>query len=104
MGVCTVCGKQQADEGHKTCTKCRTKNNLFNKYKRRRKSEEKKIIKDSLNLCHKCGRNERLNDKLVCQECYDILLPRMEKARKAVDRDYHWWKQDNEQIFKKGDV
>ena len=52
LGLCTKCGKRKADEGYRTCTKCRKKNTEYNRTRNYKKENNSDRIKQD--LCYFC--------------------------------------------------
>lgn len=61
MGVCTKCGKNDADDGSKLCKECRTKIKA--------ESVELREWRKEKNLCPRCGKNALVGNEKTCIEC-----------------------------------
>lgn len=83
QGICVDCGKEKADEGYVTCTKCRTKQRIS--------SQERREFYKSLGICPRCGKNKLFGDERSCPECLAenaIIKKRSREKLKKTDMDY----------------
>ncbi len=79
-GICTVCGKEEAQEGGYLCAACRTKRraryaSLSSEKKREynenatRHRKERREFRKKHGICVQCGQRPAAKDRYCCKEC-----------------------------------
>lgn len=82
------------EEGKKSCRICRIR--------RTKKVNKKREYNELNNICNLCSKNQRLENKRVCLNCYNNCIKKLEKANKnRVKQNNHYWNLDNKIIFRK---
>lgn len=81
LGICTRCGKRQADYNFKTCGICRNKTKLYKQGKYGKPSRSERV---QIGLCYFCD-NPVKDGYKVCEKHYQMNLEkaRSEKANEA---------------------
>ena len=85
QGMCTRCGKREAETGYSTCSICRIKSTTYkrNKYGHPNRSEERL----ELGICYFCDNPVKPGLK-VCEYHHNQNI----EASKKVDREKHIWR------------
>lgn len=86
QGLCVMCGVEKADEGYKSCSKCREKR------KRRTDRKEKPYTRNewmSQCKCAICGKDELVPNKKVCYNCYAVRLKAIAKCHEKTGMGFN---------------
>ena len=83
-GLCVYCGKAKADEGFKTCTKCRNKQKIKKRIRDAKKNYKLEIKREWIanGKCWLCGEPVYNHSKL-CEEHYIKSLNYAKKSKEA---------------------
>lgn len=72
-GLCVRCGKRQPESGKFSCTRCIRKQSQYKQNAFQRKGGTPRWLAMDLGLCAVCCKHPKMNDKKVCQSCYDTI-------------------------------
>lgn len=97
QGICTRCGKRQAEYGKAKCGICLAKDVEMHKRKRFDKPNIKEYRKEN-RLCYYCGQPIDTDKGQVCSSC----LERCRQNGIKSSQNNKYWKQENILIFNKG--
>ena len=93
QGLCARCGQRKPEEGYKMCSVCREKARKRNRLKG---SHDKRAEWKSELKCVICGKDERVEGKLVCEDCYRVRLAAIKKCNENRKDGYNQtWKDTN---------
>ena len=83
-GICTKCGKSEAETGYHTCAECRRKAKKYRKtYITKYQLSDRALWKDQ-GRCSRCGAEEQYEGFSLCRKCYEQSVSALEKARNTV--------------------
>lgn len=81
QGLCTVCGKNKAEPGFKTCLDCRKKKRKYNHiYVTKYTLSDRELWKGQ-GRCARCGSEDMHEASVLCEKCYQNSCKALEKAR-----------------------
>lgn len=83
-GLCTKCGKQKA-ESTKMCGKCKAYQKKYRDKKRRGITRSERV---SYGICYICGKNPVMDEKKVCEKCYEKRLKTLPTMWENRDNEY----------------